>query len=176
MTAPAAFQACFSDWKLIKGRKVVQVVLEIPIELADQAYNALGGMPDPGKSVWCAVARLDPRAEAEPTLALSTKSSPRQDSAAHGPNSGFNSRDGGRRPFASLPFPQQAALLCADPVFRAFLNEEFNYRCDDEDSAAEALREKCKVASRKDLTTDTFGQRVFIELREQFAAWKLVAA
>jgi len=64
MTA-AAFQATYSDWRLIKGRKCVQVVFEVPVEQADQAYQVLGGMPDPSKSVWCAIARMNSGATEE---------------------------------------------------------------------------------------------------------------
>lgn len=175
MTDAAAFQACFTDWRLIKGRKVVQVVFEIPLELADQAYKALGGMPDPGKSVWCAVARLNAGAEAEPTLAPQTKSSPRQDSAAHGPNSGFDSRD--RRRFDSLPLPQQAALLCADPVFQAFVEEEFGWSCQTDDDAKRWMYHRYGISSRADLERkDLMAGSDFRRDREQFIAWKLVAA
>jgi len=45
----------------------VQVVLEVPLEAADQAYTALGGMPDPGKSVWVGVARLNLESEVMPS-------------------------------------------------------------------------------------------------------------
>lgn len=55
----AVFAACYADWRLIKGRKVVQIVLELPIEKSDQAYRVLGGMPDPGTSAWFAVAALE---------------------------------------------------------------------------------------------------------------------
>jgi hypothetical protein len=57
----AAFSASYSDFRIIKGRKVVQVVLELPLEAAGHAWNVLGGVPDPSKETWFAVARLDPR-------------------------------------------------------------------------------------------------------------------
>lgn len=58
MEKPAAFSASYSDWRVIKGRKVVQIVLEVPLEAADHAYNVLGGMPNFGSENWFAVARL----------------------------------------------------------------------------------------------------------------------
>ena len=60
MKPPAAFRASYSDWKLIRTRKIVQIVLEVPVEEADVAYQVLGGMPNPAESFWCAVARLQP--------------------------------------------------------------------------------------------------------------------
>jgi hypothetical protein len=44
---PAAIQASFADFRLIKGRKQAQIILEIPIEGADAALAALGGIPQP---------------------------------------------------------------------------------------------------------------------------------
>lgn len=60
MNKPAAFSATYSNWKVIQGRKVVQIVFEVPLEKADEAYQALGGMPDNSVSTWCAIAKLDP--------------------------------------------------------------------------------------------------------------------
>jgi hypothetical protein len=54
----AAFKACYSDWKLIKTRGVVQVVMEVPLAEADAAYKVLGGMPDFGSENWFAIAAL----------------------------------------------------------------------------------------------------------------------
>ena len=60
---PAAFTATYSDWRVVKGRKVVQIVLEVPLEAAGHAYNVLGGMPTFGSENWFAVARMNKEAE-----------------------------------------------------------------------------------------------------------------
>jgi len=59
MTDLAAIDAEFVDFKLIKGRKVVIICLEIPLEKADRALAVLGGIPNPAESRYVAVARLD---------------------------------------------------------------------------------------------------------------------
>jgi hypothetical protein len=56
---PAAIQATFSDFRLVKGRKVAQLVLEIPMEEADAALSTLGGIPQPHSERWVALARLN---------------------------------------------------------------------------------------------------------------------
>jgi hypothetical protein len=56
-----AFRASYADWRVIKTRACIQVVFEVPIEQADQAYQVLGGMPMAANEIWCAVARLDER-------------------------------------------------------------------------------------------------------------------
>lgn len=58
MDTPAAFSATYSDLKLIKTRKVVQFVFEVPLEAAEHAMNVLGGMPSPMSEKWFAIARL----------------------------------------------------------------------------------------------------------------------
>jgi hypothetical protein len=59
MTDLAAIDAEFVDFKLIKGRKVVVICLEIPLEKADRALAVLGGIPNPAESRYVAVARLE---------------------------------------------------------------------------------------------------------------------
>lgn len=58
MEKPAAFSASYSDWRLVKGRKVVQIVFEVPMEAAGHAYNVLDGMPKFGSEQWFAIARM----------------------------------------------------------------------------------------------------------------------
>jgi hypothetical protein len=59
MTDAAVTQGTFADFRLIKGRKVCQIVIEVPIEQADQALSALGGLPQPATEAWVAIARLE---------------------------------------------------------------------------------------------------------------------
>jgi hypothetical protein len=65
-----AFKATYSDWKLIKTRGVVQVVMEVPLSEADAAYQILGGMPDFSSERWFGIAPLkNPPAEKESSKA-----------------------------------------------------------------------------------------------------------
>lgn len=57
-----AFSATFSDFRLVKGRKVAQIVLEVALEQADAALEVLGGVPRPDAERWVAVARMKPPA------------------------------------------------------------------------------------------------------------------
>ena len=52
-----AFKAHYSTTKFIMGRKVMQVVLEVPMENAGQVFDILG-YPDPHNSKWVGVALL----------------------------------------------------------------------------------------------------------------------
>jgi len=155
MANAAAFQACFTDWRLVKGRKVIQVVLEIPLEGADLAYQALGGMPDPSKSVWVAVARLQNESSNDQTTNQIKDVTAGKD----------------RRPFTDLPLAQQAAMLCNDRVFQAYLNE--NYKtCRTADQAKALLCEICVVKSRSELLPETPAGESFKRVRERYFIWK----
>jgi len=59
MEKPAAFSASYSNWRVVQGRKVVQIVMEVPLEAAHHAYNVLGGMPNIAESKFFAIARLN---------------------------------------------------------------------------------------------------------------------
>tara|TARA_B100001093_G_C26802003_1_gene1003838 strand:+ start:104 stop:532 length:429 start_codon:yes stop_codon:yes gene_type:complete len=51
-------QGTYADFKVIKTRKVLQMVIEIPIEKADEFTNKFG-MPNPSVEKWVAVAHLN---------------------------------------------------------------------------------------------------------------------
>lgn len=59
MTDRAVITGTFSEAKFIKTRSVMVICVEVPIEGADMAFKALGGVPQPGKEVAVAVARLN---------------------------------------------------------------------------------------------------------------------
>jgi hypothetical protein len=69
MNDAAVTQGTFSDFRLIKGRKCAQIVIEVPIEQADQALAALGGLPQPAEEKWVAIARLETKAKVQPLKA-----------------------------------------------------------------------------------------------------------
>lgn len=157
MTA-AAFKASYSDWKLIKTRSVVQIVFEVPLEAADEAYQVLDGMPDFGSEQWFAIAKLSPEAkEREPV----------QES---------NPPVRARKPWDELPPPQQAAIRCNDPAFQNFLREEYRARWKilsgtDAENAAELVRVLCKVTSRSHIGSDSHARNAWHEIDEAFRAW-----
>ncbi len=153
MTA-AAFQATYSDWRLIKGRKQVQIVFEVPLEQASAVHDVLGGMPDPSKSVWCAIARLNSEKEA-----LASQETPATTPRADADNATRGAKK----------LTQRIAILCQDPVFQQFLAEEYEIE-KSENTAADFVRDKCRVASRKDIA-GTDAQVQWQNLYTEFQAW-----
>lgn len=93
----AVFKATYSDWRLVKTRKVVQIVFEVPVENSDAAYQVVGGMADSSQEKWFAIARLD-------------ESPPKPEGKAP-------------RSFHDMTPAQQAGMLCADEAFKKFIKE-----------------------------------------------------
>lgn len=57
MGAPKAIKARYADWRPVKGRKVLQMVLEVPLEQQGEVLAMLGA-PLPDRDLWVAVAIL----------------------------------------------------------------------------------------------------------------------
>ena len=89
-----AIRATYSDVKLVKTRKVFQLIFEVPIEEADNALRVLGGLPRPDAEIWVGIAPITEEAAARPAEP--------------------------RRPMSELGFVMQAGILCNDPQFQAF--------------------------------------------------------
>jgi hypothetical protein len=143
--APAAIQGTFAEVKFIKTRKVCQIVIELPIEQADAALSALGGVPRPDAERWVAVAQLDPTAVVKP-------SEPAKE----------------RRAFCDLPMSQQAALKSEDPVFVKWLRHEFGECFDGDAGAAQIIRGLCQVSSRSEILPGTRAGDRWIELLREY--------
>jgi hypothetical protein len=150
MTA-AAFRATFTDWRLIKGRKVVQVVLEVPVESADQAYQVLGGMPNPAESVWCAVARLQTTKDGDAHSNVHPGLPERNDTP---PTPLPDKAERARRSWEQLSAAEQAGIRCTDPLFHKFLKETVPHMWGSktalrvDNRAVHIVREICGVESR----------------------------
>jgi hypothetical protein len=100
-----AFRATYSDFKLVKTRKVVQIVLEIPVEHANAVLDVLGGMPDPVER------------EMGSGLLFSVPNRSQPQPVVDKPPAGA------KRDWRDLQPAQQAGIRCGDAAFVAFLKE-----------------------------------------------------
>ena len=57
--------ATFCDTRIIAGRKVMKLILEVPIEMRNVALERLGGVPDPANPGWVMVVPFDPAKNSE---------------------------------------------------------------------------------------------------------------
>ncbi|MGX7706351.1 hypothetical protein [Methylobacterium sp. Gmos1] len=118
----------FADFKLIKGRKVAQIVVEIPIEQADAIVAALGGLPNPAVERWVAMAPVNMEAA---RAASSETAEQRSNHSAQGEADSLRVSEGSRPASASpaserkqLSVASKIALTCRQPTFQAFLRQE----------------------------------------------------
>jgi hypothetical protein len=121
----SAIKATFSDFKLIKTRKVAQLVMEVPIEQADDAVKALGGLPTFAEEQWVGIAPLKPEAASKPAPKQSDR-------------------------WGDLPAVKQAAIRCQDEGFQRWLVAGTGFDATAE-NAATRVRSLCKVSSRKQI-------------------------
>jgi hypothetical protein len=79
----------------------------------------------------------------------------------------FNSLAGaGKKPWRSLPYAQQAAMRCGEPDFQKFMAAR------DDAHAAELVRARCGVASRRELTPGTAAGDKWEAIEGDYFAWQ----
>lgn len=177
MAPAAAFRATYADWRVIKGRKVVSISFEVPIEQADLAYQVVGGMPNPATSAWFAIARLQ---EAKPHDAAPDE----VPLPSGGPSAGVEADEYPAQNLGKwnkIPLPQQAGILCNDAAFQKFLGEKIAPDADfsscSEKAAAELaadiVRHQCIVPSRADIRENHPSARLWRGLVMDYRAWML---
>lgn len=129
MTA-AAIKATWSSYKHLPTRNCLQLVLEVPLEQQADVFEKLG-YPVPGTEKWVGVALLNISATDKPGQSKEAAPAERP-----------------RRRFDELPRSQQAALMCNRPDFQTWAGMAST------DSAAQFVRDRCRVDSRAKLDTD----------------------
>ena len=147
----SAIRATYSDVKLVKTRKVFQLIFEVPIEEADNALRVLGGMPRPDAEIWVGIAPIT------------------EEAATRAP-------DKPRKRMADLSRAQQAGILCNEPRFQQFA-ERVHYCVIPEAEepaiiAAEFVRDFCEVTSRAELNSDKAAGLRWDNLRSEYDAWR----
>ena len=141
------FRASYADFNTVKGRKVLQIILELPIEEGNAALAALGGVPRFDQPVWVGVARLD-------TSAITEKPKPL-------PKPHKNWDD--------MSYSQQSGVLCNDDDFRRFVQESHNSY-----SPVDFVRSFCEVVSRSELDTPGAAATKWEILVEEYRNWQRI--
>lgn len=154
MSAPAAISGTFSDYRLVKSRGVLQLVVEIAVERQGEAFAALG-YPVPGAEIHVALARL--------------VASPAQ--SAETPQPSARSEQGKAR-YANSTARQQALVRAArlpkDPRFQQWAWEWYGTP-NDEEGAITLIRSRCG-GTRKNIDTDAGAYDAFVILETDFKA------
>ncbi len=153
-----AVLASFADFKLVKTRQMAQFVFELPLEKADAALAALGGVPQPDKEVWVGIAPITEEA------AQRAATPAPEDITITWPASRWPPTDKPkeRQRWDTLPPTQQAGIRCNDVEFQAWLSAS------NADEAALSVRNRCGVKSRTELATDNVAAALWRQMDIDF--------
>ena len=172
MNKPAAFKATYSDLKLIKTRQCVQIIFELPLADFDEAYDVLGGMPNPAQERWFAVAAIaltgrEAMPNSEPSTGLHNAQ----------PQPDIQPRPAGAKPdkrdWKDVQPAQQAGIRCSERSFDKFLRDHYFLQWDASSNAAECVRNICGVNSRVELGTNQKARVIWHQLDSEYSAWLL---
>jgi hypothetical protein len=181
MSEHCIIRADFSNWRPIQGRKVMQLIFEVPIEEAETALKMLG-IPQPGESKWCAIALLENGKLASESAAGLRKNAPKPSESTAAPEGQTGQEPSpitatiaetgtsetpshGRRPFSSLPLSQQAAIRCGDALFQEYLKVET------EGDAVLKVRSLCGVESRVFILKGTQAGDYWANVEAHYQSW-----
>ena len=181
----------FADFKLIKGRKVAQIVVEIPIEQADAIVAALGGLPNPAVERWVAMAPVNMEAA---RAASSETAEQRSNHSAQGEADRLRVSEGTRPASASPASERKPAALSSivamtgdSPSMQAYLRRrlgDLGWRTATEelermhkpttanDVAAQIIRRLCRVGSRSEIREGTVHSRLWHDLVADWHHWQ----
>jgi hypothetical protein len=146
MTDAAIIQATYSEWKMVKTRKVLVLSFEVPLE-AQAAVMAALGTPMPDAETWVAIARLNlnaATAQAEPPA------------IEHQPEADI------RKPKS---LAQIAGIICNEPAFWRYIDVP------NAEEAAEYVRSRCGISTRSALDSNPDAAMVFRTLRADYQIW-----
>lgn len=160
MSAPAAISGDFCTFRHVQGRKVLQIVIEVPAEAASAVFATLG-MPGSGAGIPVGIARLNPEHVTPDSDTTSSQTGPT------------------RRTFSELPYAQQAAIRCGEEQFQQFLiNNKTGsagaWRSEKPraEVAAMAVRYLCEVPSRKDIIEGSPAGEAWAALEAEYWSWQ----
>ena len=173
MKDAAAYAGVFADMKIIKTRSVAQFIVEIPIEQADAALAAMGGVPQAGREKPVAIARI-----LQNVQNVQNVQQPSQ--APEKPVSGQNGNGAGKRRWDDLSRAQRAGIMCGEGAFSTFLATEHPnavvWGDDGDPDAAATLRHICLgIDSRRELDSNEEAAAIFDRLSGEYKAWVYVA-
>ena len=150
MTDHAIIAGSFSDFRIIKTRSTAQLIIEIPIEHADEALERLGGVPQSGKEKPVAVARLNLDVAREPAPQAPEKPK------------------GGRR-------AREAGIACGEGAFAKYLDHTLDvgvcYNADTTVDPRQSIYTICGVKSRVDLDHNEEAGRLWDALYGGYIMW-----
>ncbi len=150
----AAFKAVFITCRQVRDE--VHFTFSVPVEMGAEYLRRIGEFAKPGESRWCAIARINIDKEEDKPQELH-KTSSRQTSLESEPARPHN------------PYSRRAGILSNDPAFQTWIKVDGVGRVA---AAADYIRHKCGVTSRKDILPGTDAALRFDLLQSAFVVWR----
>ena len=148
--------ATYSDFRIIRTRSTAQIVLEIPLEQAQDFIDRFG-IPIPGNEIHVAIARLVKQSEPEKTE----------------PNNERSER--AKEAYRNMPEWEQARVravqLCKDRNFQNWalkLSAGKSRFSSPEEHARQIILGFCSIKSRREIATDERAYKAFIALEQEY--------
>lgn len=153
MSQLRGIEADFATWRPVAGRKVLQLIFEVPIEQTEQVLKMLG-VPQPGESKWCAIALLKKNAPLVAQVDRAPGSEP-EDAGSNPAGVTSSQAEGGspKKSWSELSRGNQCGILCSEEDFCRYLKVSTPIE------AAEFIRAHFKIASRTDLNAGDNARR-----------------
>lgn len=170
MSDARAIKATFSTWRPVNGRKVLQLVFEVPIEQQGEVLTMLGAPDDK----WCAIAVLNVKpiendeeniADGVPKPAMIKAAKMHAEMAKP------------KKRFEDYPLSQQCAMRCEDEEFHGFLENRhppywfLQTAQPVAQRAAAAVREMLGVGSRSELGANGLAADRWRELEAEYQTY-----
>jgi len=156
----AAIAGTYSEFRMVKGRKVLQIIIEVPLEKQAEAFLALG-FPMPDNPQWVAVARLQSAPPAAST-------GPKNEAASERAKADYRFKPPAQQAVV------RAARLCAELRFQAWIETHCaakgitSTEQPGEDSTADLLRRCIGVKSRGEIATDPAACQRFLSVETAY--------
>ncbi len=141
----AVVQGTYADFKIVRTRSVIQMVIEVPVEHWKPLVDAFG-MPQPGEEIPVAVARLD-------TVAA---------------RAGQTGKEVYQKKTQGEQAVVRAALHCRDKEFQRWVEDAYGVEGDEEENAANFIRTTCGIESRSALATNSDALDKFLNMEAKF--------
>lgn len=171
----AATKGTFSDFKLIKGRKVAQIVIEVPIEGADESLRALGGIPQPHETRWVALALLN-TVKADASTLLETARREIQNLTNILPDTVAS------KPKREMTLANRIGVLCHNKSFQNYLTKSPHFKeylsskdatpVEPEELAAGFVRFYCGVSFRSEIIPGTREGEKWRRINDGYEQWR----
>lgn len=159
MNSPAAiFDGSYADYKHIKTRKVLQIIVEIPAERA-KAFFDMFGVPTGADEIPVAIAKMN--------MNLADAST-REDEGEAFPAGQVNTSAAKSK--REMTLAERIGMICQNTNFCQFVVAELQ-GCDLWDEVPNFVRSYCGVKSRSDILYDTPEAEKWKTLYTEFEEW-----